>query len=211
MLDSFWLIGPCMYALGRMARLRGDLEDADTMLTETLAMCREVGHKVGLPLTLAALGNVSLDKGEFVRSATFFRECLEYLRDIGQHWGATGRLKGLAGVAVAPWGVPTCLEGIAGLAGERGEYVRAARLLGRVTALRDTSGYRQEPVDRPPFESRLAMMRSAAGEAAFDAALAEGQLLSLDAAMDDAFALVDVMVHEDEQEFSHVTPFYRVG
>ncbi len=210
-LNWIWLIGPCKYTLGRMARAQGDLEKADTLLTETLRFCRQVSHKIGIPLTLAALGNVTLDKGEFLRSATYFGEGLDYLRDIGERWGTAGRLKGMAAVAAAPWGVPTCLEGMAGLAGERGEPLRAARLLGGVASLRETSGFRQEAVERPLFELRLAQIRASADDAAFDMAWAEGRQMTIDAVMEDALALVDQITHETEDGYNSVTPLFRTG
>jgi hypothetical protein len=48
-------------------------------------------------------------------------------------------------------------------------------------------------------------------EAAFDAAWAEGQQMTLDAVMEDAFALVDEITHETDDGYNTVTPLYRTG
>jgi tetratricopeptide (TPR) repeat protein len=210
-LDSLWLEGPCLFTLGRIKRMQGDLEEADVILTDTLRMCREVGHPIGFPLTLAALGNVALDRGDIRRSASLLTEGLEHLNEIGLKWGTAGRLKGLAAVAAAPWGVPTCIEGAAGLAGIRGEAARAARIFGGAAALREMTGFHREPVEQPPNERQVSLTRKTLGEPAFAAAWAEGRLMTLDALMGEALAIVHKLQRPAKEPRGVITPLYQTG
>ena len=71
-----------------------------------------------------------------------------------------------------------CLEGFAGLAGARGQGARAARLWGTVDALRTSIGAPLPPEPRPYYERSMAAARTLLGEAAWEAAFAEGRATS---------------------------------
>jgi hypothetical protein len=188
-LNMPWLAIPNQWALGRIARLHGDYRLAEELVADALHHARELGHPIGIPLSLVVLGHIALDQGEVDRAATRIGESLEYLRDIGERWGTTGRLKGVAAVAAAPWGIPACLEGLGGVAGARGEAARAVRLFGATAVLRELVGYAREPVDQPGFARWSAPVRATLGEEAFAAAWAEGEAMTLDDAVAEALAI----------------------
>jgi non-specific serine/threonine protein kinase len=188
-LNKLWLALPAVWALGRIARCHGDYRRAEDNVTEALHYARELGHPIGVPLSLVALGHIALDQGNIDRASSLIGESLGYLRQVGEGWGGTGRLKGFSGVAAAPWGVPACLEGLATVAGARGEPARAARLFGATAVLRDLVGYAREPVDQPGFERWEASVRAALGEDAYAAAWAEGRTLAFDDAVSEALAI----------------------
>jgi predicted ATPase/transcriptional regulator with XRE-family HTH domain len=188
-LNNPWISTPAHWALGRIARCRGDYRQAEEKVAVALRAARQFGHPIGLPLSLVVLGHLALDQGEIDRAAALLGECLEALREIGGRWGIAGRLKGLAAVAAAPWGVPACLEGLGAVAAARGDAARAARLFGATAVLRDMVGYAREPVDQPGFERWLACVRAALSEEEFAAAWSEGQTLSFDDAIGDALAI----------------------
>ena len=81
--------------------------------------------------------------------------------------------------------------GLAGVAGDRGQAERAARLLGAEQALCESIGAVLTPSDESAFKRGLASARAALGEAAFAAAVAAGRTMSLDQAID--YALTDGM------------------
>ena len=188
-----WLALPAQWALGRLARSHRDYRRAEELVTDALRRARELGHPIGIPLSLMVLGHIALDQGDVDRAGSLLGESLAYLRELGERWGSAGRLKGLAAVAAAPWGVPACLDGLAAVAGARGEVARAARLFGATAALRDLAGYAREPVDQPGFERWIAPVRTALGEAAFAAALVEGQSVPVDDAVADALAIAEAL------------------
>ena len=82
------------------------------------------------------------------------------------------------------------LQGLAGVAALRGEAARAARLWGAAEALREAIGYPASPFDRshPDYEGLLAPARSRLGEAAWEAAQAEGRMMTPEEAIEYALS-----------------------
>jgi ATP/maltotriose-dependent transcriptional regulator MalT len=76
--------------------------------------------------------------------------------------------------------VPDLLEILAGLAGEAGNYLEAARLLGAAQAIRDRTGVVRFKVYDAGHEASLEHARNALGEAVFDDAWQAGLALSTD-------------------------------
>ena len=79
------------------------------------------------------------------------------------------------------------LLAFAGSLGTLGEPVRAAHLFGAAYAFLQRSGTLIDPSDRPEHDQNIAFVRAQLGDAAFEAAWAEGQAMSLDEAI--AYAL----------------------
>ena len=184
-----WMELPCQWALGRIARYHGDYQLAQELVTNALHKAHEMGHPIGIPLSLMVLGHIALDQGNVDLAASLIGESLDYLCDISERWGTTGRLKGVAAVAAAPWGMPAVLEGLGGVAGARGDAVRAVRLFGATAVLREMVGYAREPVDQPGFERWLGPLRATLTEEAFATAWTEGEAMTLDDAVEDALAI----------------------
>jgi hypothetical protein len=76
---------------------------------------------------------------------------------------------------------------LADLSTSQGRPQEAARLLGAAEALLKASGSTWWPADRVEYERNLATLRAALSEAAFAAAWAEGQAMTLERAI--AYAL----------------------
>ncbi len=188
-LGTPWLMAPCDFAMTRILRLHGDLQAAEALGSRVLQLAQEMGHPIGISLSLVALGHVALDRGDVPLAAARIRECLEYLSDLGRRWGTAGRLKGIAAVAAAPWGIPASLEGLAAAAVKWGAPARGARLFGASAVLREIAGYGMEPVDRPGFERWMAETQAQLGEANFTEAWAEGRSLTVDDAVAEALAI----------------------
>jgi hypothetical protein len=116
------------------------------------------------------MGRVAQHRGDRQQAATLFRESLAL-----QHASGTKR------------GVEECLEGLAVVAQEEQQPVRAAQLFGSAMALREAIHSLLLPVKRDDHECHVAAARAALGEEAFAAAWAAGQAMSLEDAV--AFAL----------------------
>ena len=83
-----------------------------------------------------------------------------------------------------------CLEGLAVVAGVRGEVERSARLIGAAEGLHEAVGvpvYIYYEPDRSLYEDTVAQVRSQMGEEAFEAARAQGRALTFEQAV--AYAL----------------------
>jgi tetratricopeptide (TPR) repeat protein len=86
-------------------------------------------------------------------------------------------------------GVAESLEALAGLAVYQGGYVKAARLFGAASALRDQMGLARWPVQREGYDRDVTEIRKVLGEDAFAAAWADGTALSFDDAVTPAALL----------------------
>src|SRR5207253_2852273 len=97
------------------------------------------------------------------------RECLKVLREESSRFG-----------------LPECLELLAGVASAHGQFERAGRLYGATESVREATGLAPHPGDRAPFDRHLAAARAGLGEAAFAAAWAAGRAVSPEQAIDEA-------------------------
>ena len=84
------------------------------------------------------------------------------------------------------------LEGMASVQGQtRAQLERAAQLYGAVAFLRDAIGAPIPLNERPSYDRDLAATRTALGDAVFEAAWAEGQVMTLEQAV--AYALEELL------------------
>jgi hypothetical protein len=88
-----------------------------------------------------------------------------------------------------PYFMAHCLIGWAGVAGARHQPVRAVRLLGALERMLETIGSRLTPADRDHYDPVYAAARSQLNEAAWAAAWAEGQAMTMEEAI--AYALAE--------------------
>ncbi|KPV48539.1 hypothetical protein SE17_37520, partial [Kouleothrix aurantiaca] len=86
------------------------------------------------------------------------------------------------------WACTACIEGLAAVASAEGDAARAVRPWGSAAASRAALHAPLPPVDRPRRDAMLAELRRTLGDAAFEALWAEGQALTLEAAVEEAMA-----------------------
>jgi predicted ATPase len=156
--------------LGTVAHDQGDYGRARALYEESLALFRELGAKESIALTLICLGNVAHDHGDDGRAASRHEEAVALCRALGSKW-------------LAAYG----LEGLATVAGAAGQGERSARLFGAAAATRRLIGAPLPPRERPHYERLVAAARAHLDAAAFAAAWAAGEALSLEQAI--AYAL----------------------
>jgi hypothetical protein len=129
---------------------------------ECLSLYQEMADEFNVATTVGWLGLLTVWSGdEYDLAEGFLTEGLALNREIG-NW-AYGAY---------------CLEGFAGLAGARGQGARAARLWGAAEALRTNIGAPPTPEARPYYERSMVAARAQLGEAAWEAAFAEGSMMS---------------------------------
>jgi hypothetical protein len=119
---------------------------------------------------LISVGLVALDQREYTRAEHALTESLR-----------------LGWQANMVWLAATHLDGIAGVAGGRGQMDRAARLFGAADALRSRIGTPIRLANRFRYEKDVAAIRAALGEAWFTASWNEGRAMTVDQAI--AYAL----------------------
>jgi hypothetical protein len=130
---------------------------------ESLALFRQIQEAKGIAVALTNLGRVAHERGDDARAEKLYRESLALYQEMGTTDG------------VAP-----CLEALAEAVHARGQPWRAARLLGAAAALRVALGAPLPSSARPAHDRCVAATRATLGEAAFAAAWAAGQTLSVE-------------------------------
>ncbi|WP_247698191.1 BTAD domain-containing putative transcriptional regulator [Streptomyces sp. RK75] len=143
-------------ALG--ARRRGDLETAQTLLRPWLEWNRRFGVDSGTALILAQLGYAAEQRGDAEGAETLHREGLAAARRTGD-----------------PRALALALEGLAGAHAAADHPERAACLLGRAAALRDSVGMPLPAAERVDVDRASERARASLGEAEFASAFARGR------------------------------------
>jgi predicted ATPase/DNA-binding CsgD family transcriptional regulator len=154
---------------GWSSLVQGDLQQATRLTEEALELARERGRGFEglLPRAIENVGWAALLGGEPQRAKDRFEKSLTLAKELGDR--AT---------------IFFSLEGLACVAGANREALRAARILGAAEALMEATGFGFAPQESAMVEPYRARARSRLGEAGWDEALAEGRMMSMEAAID---------------------------
>lgn len=176
--------------------------EARQLLDDAVATFRRIGDAWGLAFALSPRGQVALQLGDAAAAVALHREGLaaaeridnDFLRAqlldlLGLDAMATGDLAGARSRFAASAevherlldqeGSAYCLGGFAAVAFAQGRPGPAATLIGAAKHARDVVGAAVWPGMRPLVEAMDAAVRAALGDAAYDAALAEGAAMRL--------------------------------
>jgi len=160
-------------SLGEDARLRGDDLQARQAYAEALALAEQLGN--------IRLQYVVLFNSGFIA------------QHIGDHHEALRLLRRSVELAAGvPTDVARGLIAIAGSLGALGNAMQAARLFGAAMAFLQTRGALVVPEDQPEHDRTMAVVRAQLGDAGFAAASAAGQELTLEQAMVELQAALDL-------------------
>jgi predicted ATPase/transcriptional regulator with XRE-family HTH domain len=176
--NSYWDICQSCHLLGRTALWQGDLDRAERLLDESMIWWRRANATRGPRWSLWLLGSVARARGEALIATTRLLESLALCRDAGDRRG-----------------IARCIEGLAAVASLRGDgvltvaAVKVTRLLGAADALREEISMPMYPGERPPYEQAFAAAHARLGKERFAAAWAEGRVLPLDRAVEEALDL----------------------
>jgi predicted ATPase/DNA-binding CsgD family transcriptional regulator len=180
--------------------------EAEAVTQEALVLLREVGDQPGLGLVYNSVGERARLSGDHARARGAYEQSLAFAEATGDARRQYYVLYNLAFVAqregdhyealrairrslalCQDLGVPTDviqeLLALAGSLGALGEPLRAAQLFGAAHAFLQRSGTLIDPSDQPEHERNMASVRARLGEAAFEAAWAEGQAMTFDQAV----------------------------
>jgi tetratricopeptide (TPR) repeat protein len=165
-----WQCSVALNALAGLAHGAGARAEARRRYQEALALRRGVGDRRGIAIVLHNLGVLAAQEGDATRATERFREGLVLFRDVGDRHGVAWCLAGLAGASAAD------------------QPARAATILGAVTPHLSPGATALHPPAPAGRERTLAAVRRALGGAAFAAAWAAGEAMSLEQATDFALA-----------------------
>jgi tetratricopeptide (TPR) repeat protein len=107
----------------RLAFRQGDLDRADALNQEALAIERERGNHAGIAASLGGLGLVAHDRGDFRRAADLYEAALTIYQALNDHAG-----------------VGRTLNSLGALACNQGDYQRSAALHESALAIRRAAG-----------------------------------------------------------------------
>lgn len=195
--------------LASVVNIQGNHERAAMLYEESLAFSRAAGDKLGIAADLNNLGNAVFELGEYDRAWALYEEsralyaasgdqygvslALCNLGDLAHHRGHTEHAQAYLAESLAlahtlsnNLGCIEALEKLAWLAVTWGVPERAAQLWGAAEQQRATLGAARSPQEAAEHATRMQSARALLDEAAFAAAWAKGQSMSLEAAV--AFA-----------------------
>jgi predicted ATPase/class 3 adenylate cyclase len=191
-----------LMCLGAQYNQPGDYERAAPFFEEALALSRRIGDRPNIVTTLHNLADVERQRGNYERAKTLGMESMALAREMEDKWqlamvvGWMGLLTVFSGDEhdlaemslkealaldreLGNWAyVAYCLEGFAGLAGAKAQGERAARLWGAAEVLRKTISAPLSIEGRLYFDRNMATARAQLGEAAWEAAFAQGMAMA---------------------------------
>jgi tetratricopeptide (TPR) repeat protein len=201
-----------LHHLGETARLARAHEEAEQLLEQSLALAREGGNRAGALCSLHKLAQLAVDQQDWARARIHWLDLIALAREWtpqeGRTWGGLSEQLGmpitrgrLLDPRIRAWGrqkpLLDVVEALSRMWQQRGEPVRATRLLGTAqaaqAALRPMLSDHQPPDYAPP-EDLLSRLRAALDPEAFEAAWAEGRAMSLRTAIECA---LDGMVADE--------------
>jgi predicted ATPase/DNA-binding CsgD family transcriptional regulator len=198
--------------LGVIAAARGDFARAKQLQEETLVLTRAAKDDAATATALLNLGDSERQLGDLDRAASLIGEALKIFEDQGAMRHAAIALVSLGQIdhdrgdttlAVEHLGrglalsrschdamrTAAFLEALGVEAAGLGDARLGARLLGAADALLTQIGAERSPSELKEHAGNLAAVRTAAGQATFDTAWAEGAAASLDAIVAEAAAV----------------------
>jgi predicted ATPase/DNA-binding XRE family transcriptional regulator len=203
-LSHLWDIAGTLSVIGLIAWEQGELEQVESVGTQSLALFRNLGMKRGISASLDLLALVAWEQGDLTQAMALSGESLAVARSLGVGglsavplWvnGVVCATQGdveqaravLAECLTLCWtigahlGVAYCLPWLAQIAAGTGQEQRAARLAGATEALFTHHGILLPRRLRATHDRTIAAIRPALGDAAFTLAWEEGKALPLEA------------------------------
>jgi DNA-binding CsgD family transcriptional regulator len=170
-----WRLGDHLTTLGYFLLLDGEYERGVALNEEAAALYREGGYKGKLPYAVDNLGWAALLRGDRERARSAYQESLTLCKELGDGLIAAESLEGMACVFAA--------EG----ASEQG-----TKLFGAAKTLREAEGNQHMPEEDALREPYLRAARFGLNEGSWEEAFAEGQTMSMDAAIEYALSEVEL-------------------
>jgi predicted ATPase/DNA-binding XRE family transcriptional regulator len=179
----------------------GELDRAIRLLEEALVVKTRLGDRAGQAICLSNLADLDRRAGDHARALTRLRDCVAEMRELHDDGGLAYALHTLGDTARDAGdpdanvyyqeslairlrlgdtnGIAYCLEGIAAVAASLALHVRAARLLGAATAIREAAGAPRRGAYLTDHDRLLSTVRAGLATQHFTEAWQAGAALSL--------------------------------
>ncbi len=160
--------------LAEVARMRGDLGSATTLLKRGLANAKARKDRWSFAMITTLLGHLARQQKDYALAEERYRESLALLQAFG-----------------SPTYIAWCLEGYAAALSIEGQWARATRLFAAAAGLRKRADTPLPPSERKVFEQVVAATKEALGAASFVQEWALGSGLGQDEAIAEALSRLD--------------------
>ncbi|HEU5348712.1 MAG TPA: tetratricopeptide repeat protein, partial [Ktedonobacterales bacterium] len=164
-LDDPWILARALSCLGQVAYCQAQYERARALFEECLLLNQRSGSLSHSAIQIIYLGHTARAQGDLDGALAHYREALRLSRELGDKVRIERELAAIATIMAA-----------------RGQMKRAARQLGAATALRQTLGSNQHPLDQSAVAAAEQAAHAALGDD-FARIEAEGRTLTLDEAV----------------------------
>jgi non-specific serine/threonine protein kinase len=212
-------IGIALLLTGHLESEQGNLDVAQSLLNEAVAIFDRHDLPFWRAHTLHLLGRVAFQRGDLGEAAALMTEALDLQRHLGNDWGIavvlmslgllerrrkdSHRAQAYLGESFAlNWMIGAqvdsaqTLEQLAAVQAHEGELNRAARWMAAAAALREKIGLKWLAGSQQIYEAEVAFIRSRLGEPKFVAAWTEGQSLPEETAVAEVLdALREAQTH----------------
>jgi predicted ATPase/transcriptional regulator with XRE-family HTH domain len=165
-LGPSWHLATSHLNLGMAQMHAGHLREAEGLITRAREIYSDIGDQHFEARCVAYLGYVALLAGETARAGSLFAASLERFGELEDLQGIAEGLEGLAAVNAA--------------AKSRDRALRAGRLAGAASSIRERLTAKQYPFDQTGMEPFLAKARTALGAARWEQAWEEGRELTME-------------------------------
>jgi predicted ATPase/transcriptional regulator with XRE-family HTH domain len=203
--------------LGGIDQIEGDFASAHARHEEALAIAGEIGDKTGIARSLYWLGDLAYFEEKYPLARTFYEQALAAQTALGDNWYIPWSLRMLGctalrlgeydkAAALLRESLTFCVEqgirvfiflttsALAGVAGARGEALRAARLFGASEAMWQAAGGKVYGNYVAEMESDVAAARAQLDEESWQNGWQEGRAMSMEEAIE--YALEEVLNSE---------------
>jgi len=201
----------------------------ESLLTESLAIFREVGDTAGIAEALNMLGEVKRLQDDDDAARQLYEESLLLWRTLGdeqyvamilhnlgrvaQRQGDSRRAAALLLESLTRFqdlginnGIALNLRGLAGVAAGLGQLELAARFLGAAAALAERLGVVEDSADRAQTQTAADIALGGLGQARFATAWSAGKSLSLESVIDEAMRFPALVLEPGAGSAAGLTP-----
>ena len=169
-----------MHVLAVAAQMAGDLHEARDLMIQRIAFAREAGNLAVISSEAGNLCMVERQLGNLDRAEALGREALEIDQKRGDELAIPWKVNGLAAVAAA-----------------RGDFERAATLIGIADAKMEAAGGAWPPDELTQYQQTIALITNAVGNAGLERGRIAGRGMTVSRAVD--FALGRRASHDAEE------------
>jgi len=151
-----------LISLGAIAQYGGELEQAEDLFQESLALSQRLGYREGVAWSLNQLGIIERRRGVTERAVHLLDESLAEHRDLGDRWRSASVLEELAAVAQ-----------------QRGRSEYAAFLLGAADGVREVIQAPVPKIEEADYAATRAAVEQSLDRRAFRKAWSAGRAAPL--------------------------------